>query len=149
MDKKNIHAQLDEYILRNKMRHTIERKILLDQILALDSHFTAQSLHEMVNQEQHISLGCVYNNIDIFLAASIIVKHPFPGREAVFETAYRARNHHHRICTRCGAIKEFSDSKLSRTISLREFNAFTTEYHSLYLFGICKKCQPKKSKAKK
>lgn len=147
--KKTAQEQLDAYIKRHKLRHTYERERVLEHILTIDGHFTAQSLHEEMNTISPIARGTIYNIIEVFVAAGIIVKHPFPGNEAQYETTQRASTHHHRVCISCGAIKEFSDQKFGRPIKNRTFASFQKQFHSIYLYGLCKKCQPKIRKTKK
>jgi len=140
---------LNAYIKQHKLRRTYERERVLEYILTIDGHFTIQSVHEEMNKETPISRGSIYNIIELFLNAGIVVRHPFAGAEAEYETTMRAATHHHRICTSCGAIKEFSDQKFNKAIKNRTFASFEKRFHSIYLYGLCKKCQPKIKKTKK
>ena len=140
---------LNAYIKQHKLRRTYERERVLEYILTIDGHFTIQSVHEEMNKETPISRGSIYNIIELFLNAGIVVRHPFAGAEAEYETTMRASTHHHRICTSCGAIKEFSDQKFNKAIKNRTFASFEKRFHSIYLYGLCKKCQPKIKKTKK
>lgn len=140
---------LNAYIKQHKLRRTYERERVLEYILTIDGHFTIQSVHEEMNKETPISRGSIYNIIELFLNAGIVVRHPFAGAEAEYETTMRAATHHHRICTSCGAIKEFSDQKFNKAIKNRSFASFEKQFHSIYLYGLCKKCQPKTKKTKK
>ena len=142
--------QLDLYIQQHHLRRTFEREEILRLIVNIDAHFTTKSLYNEYQKRGHyMSLASFYNNIEFFLRASLIVKHPFVGAEQEYELLQRAATHHHRICTECGTIKEFSDKKFSRAITSRTFTTFDTQYHSIYLYGICSKCQKQKSKTKK
>lgn len=137
--------ELSDYIRRHGLRRTFERERILQLIIEMDGHFTAQSLYERYEETgQHLSLASFYNTIEFLLKASLIVKHPFTGAEQQFELRERAEGHHHRICTECGAMKEFSDRKLARAVMGRQFNTFDTRYHSVYLYGVCSKCRNKR-----
>ena len=140
---------LNEYIATHKLRHTYEREQVLEHILSIDGHFTIQTVHEAINTQLPIARSSVYYTFELFEKAGIIIRHPFPGKEAQYETTARANSHHHRICTSCGAIKEFSDQKFSKAIKNRTFTTFQTQFHSVYLYGLCKKCQQKTKKTKK
>jgi Fur family ferric uptake transcriptional regulator len=141
--------QLNSYIKKHNLRHSYERERVLEYILTIDGHFTVQTLHQNLNDISPISRASIYNIIELFLKIGIIVRHPFPGNEAQYETTTRANTHHHRVCISCGAIKEFSDQKFSRAIKNRTFSTFEKRFHSIYLYGLCKKCQPKTKKTKK
>ncbi len=140
---------LNAYIKEHKLRHTYERERVLEYIHTIDGHFTTQSVFEAINAESPITLMTIYNVLELFVKAGIVVRHPFSGNEVQYETTARANTHHHRICISCGAIKEFSDQKFTRAIKNRTFSTFEKRFHSIYLYGICKKCQPKTRKTKK
>lgn len=141
------HEQLNTYIKAHHLRRSREREDILNLIIELDAHFSTQSLYNNYESRgQHIALASFYNAIDFLQQASIIIKHPFAGAEQQYELRERAATHHHRICTECGAIKEFTDQKINRSVNARHFNAFDTHYHSIYLYGICSKCQNKDRK---
>ena len=140
---------LNAYIKQHKMRRTYERERVLEYIVTIDGHFTIQSVYEEMNKTTPISRGSIYNIIELFLNAGLVVRHPFAGAEAEYETTMRAATHHHRVCISCGAIKEFSDQKFNKAIKNRTFSTFEKRFHSIYLYGLCKKCQPKTKKTKK
>lgn len=138
--------ELNLFVKKHHLRRSLERERILEHIISIDNHFTAQSLYESMSLQSHVSRMTVYNAIDFLLSAAIIVKHPFPGAEACYELRERAATHHHRICTVCGNIKEFTDQKFAKPIKTRQFATFTTQYHSIYLYGICSKCSKQKNK---
>ena len=140
---------LNAYIKRNNLRHTYERERVLEHILSINGHFTILSLYEEMNKDIPISRVSIYNTIELFLKIGLVVRHPFAGAEAEYETTMRASTHHHRVCISCGAIKELSDHKFSKAIKNRTFESFQTQFHSIYIYGLCKKCQPKIKKTKK
>ena len=128
--------QLNSYIKKHNLRHSYERERVLEYILTIDGHFTVQTLHQNLNDISPISRASIYNIIELFLKIGIIVRHPFPGNEAQYDTTTRANTHHHRVCISCGAIKEFSDQKFSRAIKNRTFSTFEKRFHSIYLYGL-------------
>ena len=136
--------KLDAYIRKHRIRQSAERRMILEKIMRLDAHFTARSLHSLMQGAERVSLATVYNTLELLQKAGLIVKHPFAEPE--YETTARSRTHHHRICIQCGAIKEFSDQKMEKAIKQRTFSAFAPEYSSLYLYGLCKKCMPRQKK---
>lgn len=138
--------ELDRYIKTHNLRKSYERERVLLFIIGLNSHFTIQTLHNELNKTSPISRTAVYNIVNMLLDASLIVKHPYGGAEAEYELKERALTHHHRKCTECGEVKEFSDLKFNKAVKARKFQAFEQSYHSIYLYGICSKCRKKKKK---
>lgn len=145
----DVAARLDHYLLEHKQRRTVERKEILRQIYLIDGHFTATMLHELMQGHFQVSLATVYNSLDLFTKLDIIVRHQFSNDVVEYERFSRNQTHHHRVCTECGTVKEFSDVKMRRAINNREFPSFHTTHFSLYLYGVCKKCQKKRGFRKK
>ena len=148
-DLEDLIARLDHYLLEHKQRRTPERKEILKQIYKIDGHFTASMLHNMMQEHFQVSLATIYNSLELFTKLDIIVRHQFSNETIEYERFGRNQTHHHRICTECGAVKEFSDVKIRRAINNRDFPSFATTHFSLYLYGVCKKCQKKRGYRKK
>lgn len=138
-----------EYLIRRNHRKTPERFAILDKIYTIDGHFNAEELYDQMQNEYRVSLATVYNTLDLLLDASLIVKHQFDGQPAQFEKALGSSMHNHSVCTACGRIKEFTDKKILQAIKAKEFANFESSHYSLYVYGICKKCQKKKKQLKK
>lgn len=138
------YKRLDDYICSHGIRHSAERRIILEKIVAMDAHFTVASLYEAMQGSDYVSMATVYNTIELFIKVGIIVKHPFTNPE--YEFTLRSVGHHHRICRECGSVKEFTDQKINKAIKVRTFSAFNIEYNTLYMYGLCKKCMIKRQK---
>ncbi len=137
-------SQLKDYLLEKKtLRSSEEREMILRHIDLIDGHFSINGLVEIINRDRYVSRATVYNAVNLFVKANLVVRHPFYDSDEQYEATWRAP-HHHRICTNCGAVKEFSDKKIQTPINNRSFNAFDKQYSCVYLYGLCKKCQKKK-----
>jgi len=130
------------YLDKKKMRKTPERYAILEKIYQTELHFDAEKLCNDMQQEYRVSLATVYNTIEILLDCSLIVKHPFAGQPAKFEKTFGKQTHYHLVCSKCGAVKEFTDNKIRTVLKAKIFATFETTHHSLYLYGLCSKCKP-------
>ncbi len=130
------------YLEKKKMRKTPERYAILEKIYQSELHFDAEALCNDMQHEYRVSLATVYNTIELLLDCSLIVKHPFAGQTAKFEKTFGKQTHHHLICSKCGAVKEFTDKKIRTMLKNKAFATFETTHYSLYLYGICNKCKP-------
>lgn len=145
----NAILQLNEYTKDNKINRSEEREIILRCIDSMDSHFSVSSLLKKVCENDHVSRATIYNTISLFLKAGLILRHPFNNSVDEYEATWRSALHHHRICTQCGIVREFTDKKIQTPIKNRYFNAFDKTFSSVYLYGLCKKCTKKKKVVKR
>ena len=138
-----------EYLIRHKHRKTPERYAILDKIYGIDGHFNAEQLYDLMQADYRVSLATVYNTLDLLFEAALIIKHQFDGQPAQYEKALGSSMHNHSVCTVCGRIKEFTDKKILQAVQSRVFANFESTHYSLYVYGVCKKCQKKKKQIKK
>jgi Fur family ferric uptake transcriptional regulator len=52
-----------------------------------------------------------------------------------------AEQRHYTVCTCCGTIGEIKNEKINKHFSGHKIPKFTTEYFTLYFYGICSKCK--------
>lgn len=132
-----------EYLEKHQHRKTPERYAILEQIYAHEGHFNAELLYNAMQKDFRVSLATIYNTLDLLLECHLIVKHQFGDQLAQYEKTFGTNIHHHLICTQCGKIKEFSDKNIRMAIQSKHFSNFQMTHYSLYVYGICSKCQNK------
>ncbi len=156
-DNKEIFEQvkniLDNYLKEKGLRKTLERYNVLKEIYAINDHFEIDELYErMKNKKYRVSRATLYNNIDLFVDAGLVIKHQFGTNSAQYERAYNYRQHDHLICLDCNKVFEFCDPRImqiQKTTS--QLLGFDIVQHSLQFSGRCKKlsetgqCQHKKN----
>ena len=147
MKEESVHPSatgiFTEYLIKKKHRKTPERYAILDKIYSLDTHFDAETLFEMMQNEYRVSLATVYNTLELLLDAGLVVKHQFDGQSAEYEKAIGGNIHHHSVCTVCGKIKEFTDKKIRNAVQSKNFANFESTHYTLYVYGVCRKCSKK------
>ncbi len=141
-DEKRVALErLNLFIKQKKMRQTSERVFILDKIYSMSSFFDVQTLYEQINQEIHISLATIYSTLNLLQECNLIIRHNFNTKNIMYEKLPIGANYYYRVCVKCNKVKAFTDSKLGKSISLRDSGTFSTFNHTVYLYGICKKCK--------
>lgn len=147
LDNKTILEQsrkkLVAFLKSRKMRQTPERFALLEHVMAQNTHFSADDFHRQLESDGnfHVSKATVYNTLQVFLEAGIVRRHNFEGPAEYERIDPDGHNHHHIVCTHCGAVREVRDDEIANIISRYRYPDFEPAYFSLYVYGICAQCR--------
>lgn len=131
-----------EYLASNRLRKTPERFAILDAVYSIDGHFDIDTLYNrLISQDNfHVSRATVYNTLELLIDAKLVIPHHFANLSQ-YERNYNRSTHHHMICTQCGKVREFQDSKLQKDIESARLTRFTLNHYSLYMYGLCSSCK--------
>ncbi|NLF72274.1 MAG: transcriptional repressor [Candidatus Anammoximicrobium sp.] len=136
-------ARFEEYLQSRGMRHTEQRRILVEHIFSHHEHFDAEQLIAQLplkGQRGHVSRPTVYRTLAEFVDAGLLRKFELNGR-AVYEHDYGYPAHDHLYCKQCQRLFEFESEEL---VDLRNRVArahrFRVTGHRLTIYGICETC---------
>ena len=148
--KDTVRQIFTEYLTANGHRKTPERYAILETIYSIDGHFDIDMLYSrMMDQENfRVSRATLYNTIILLINARLIIKHQF-GNSSQYEKSYNRDTHHHQICTQCGKVTEFQNEELQHAIENTKLSRFNLTHYSLYMYGLCSKCDRANKRKKK
>lgn len=152
-DKKQVQVRLLEsvkkmlidYLEQHQQRKTPERLAILEDIYTHNGHFDVEDIFvHMKAKNYRVSRATLYNTINMFLDAKLIIKHQFGNNSAHYERAFGNKPHDHLVCLNCGDIIEIDTEIEDIAREVADRADFYITHHSLYIYGYCKKCQAKR-----
>jgi Fur family peroxide stress response transcriptional regulator len=120
---------------------TEQRKVILEAVLDLDDHPTADRVHEaVVRRDPGVSRATVYRSLEGLARLGVIVRASHPGRAVRYDS--RTSRHHHMICLRCDDIIDFTDKRLdSLPAPDTTPMGFRVSGLQVQLRGVCRRCR--------
>ena len=141
---RKVEKIFSDYLKKNRLKYTQERKIILREIFVIHSHFEADELYLKLRQrnDQRISRATVYRTLPLLEECGLIRRVVFIDKHTHYEHVYGRRHHEHLICLNCGKIIEFYRKSLENTLEeVAKENGFRSVDHKLEITGYCKDCQ--------
>ena len=125
-------------------RLTKQRKIILEELIKLTTHPTADELYAMVRTRMpRISLGTVYRNLDFLTESKEILKLESAGSIRRFDGD--TRPHQHVRCRVCGKIGDVIPPVPTPSVEGVSVEGFTITEARVEYEGICEECARKAS----
>ena len=122
-------------------RFTLQREIILETVLDLDNHPSADQIYEAVETRlPGIARTTVYRALEHLVRTGIITRACHPGRVARFDP--RTEIHHHLVCLDCNEFFDFEDEGLNR-LTMPDTSTFGFEVsdYRVQIRGICQHCR--------
>ena len=135
-------ARFTDYLKRNHLKMTRERRLILREIFDDESHLEAEDLLMRFRQRgEKVSRATIYRTFDLLVRADLIERSDFGHSHYHYEKSFGREHHDHMICRKCGKVTEFSSVELERLQKrICAEHDFRLENHSLQIFGICSSC---------
>ncbi|MBE7413314.1 MAG: transcriptional repressor [Leptospiraceae bacterium] len=129
-----------EDVLKKKgLKITTQRMLVAEKIFSVHSHFTADSLLDLLkDRRSEISKATIYRIISIMVEANLLSEHDFGKEFKFYEHIIGHEHHDHIICLECGRIEEFVSEKIEELQALAaKEKGFIIKGHHLNIFGVC------------
>jgi Fe2+ or Zn2+ uptake regulation protein len=129
--------------MKNILRMTHQRELILEELGRCHNHPTADALYERIKKKlPRISLATVYRNLEILSEAGMIKKLEISGRQKRFDR--ELEQHDHIFCVQCRRVDDIQFNQ-SRLISLdsEHSQGYNISGCRVEFFGVCPTCQLK------
>ncbi|NDV24140.1 Fur family transcriptional regulator [Desulfovibrio sp. JC022] len=137
-----------EYLTRQRLKMTPQRRTILQVFLAEEGHISSEELYNLVRAEDSsIGQATVYRTLKLLADSGIAKSVDFNDGVIRYEHKYGHEHHDHLVCERCGKTIEAVDNEIEHLQEeLAKKYGFELTHHEMYLFGVCKECQGKSEK---
>ena len=142
------HDILTKFMTEQRMRKTPERYAILDVVMGMEGHHSADKILAMMPDSFHVSRGTMYSTLALLVECGLLYNHQMDGA-TLYERAYNVPTHHHYICTGCNKIWDLRDTSIEQAASKVRTPRFKKMRCSTYIYGICNICQAKLARLKK
>ncbi len=133
--------QLVALLRARGLRITLARRALIEQLVAVDGHLTAEELTDRVCASAgQVHRATIYRSLDALERAGV-VEHVHLGHgRAVYHLADDL--HQHLVCESCGRVSEAPEGLLASVQRrLRRSSGFQMRPYHFAVLGRCRECQ--------
>ncbi len=134
---------LENHLNTKNLKHSQQRKEILDIFLNIDKHLTANELYRIVQRKYpNIGYATIYRTLKLLCECGLCRELKLEDDTTRYEHLYGHQHHDHLICTKCGRFIEVVDPDIERLQEkLFKIHSFYPQRHRMELYGICKRCK--------
>jgi len=141
-------GRFTHYLALNRLKMTRARRFILEEILAVEGHFSADDLIAHFRRKRRlVAPATLYRTLARLVDAGLVHRIPMARGQARYEPMFGRPRHHHMVCLVCGKIAEFESPEIERIQeSVCRRKKFTLLEHTHELRGRCADCSRKGSR---
>ena len=122
-------------------RLTPQRTLIWETLREAGRHLTADEVAAEVRRTlPDVNLSTVYRTLELLVSLDLVVETRLEGATAYYEVSPEPE-HHHCVCTRCGAVGHFGDELLAPVHDELGRRDFTVGHIQVTAFGLCRACR--------
>jgi Fur family ferric uptake transcriptional regulator len=131
------------HLKRVGLKQTGQRNAILRTFLETREHLSIDELHRLVKKtDPRIGFTTVYRTLKLLAGCGLASEVAFHDGIARYEHQYNRRNHHHMVCTECGASVEFFSEKVGEIEQeIGHKHHYVTTRHTFQIYGVCEDCR--------
>lgn len=124
---------------------TVQRKRLLERFLDCTDHPAADTLFaDVAPLVPGLSRATVYRTLETLVELGLAVRIAHPGWEVRYDP--RVDQHHHMVCDRCGAVRDFESRALDHLPMPPRSSGFHARRYTVQFRGLCASCSRSESR---
>ncbi|MFK7872568.1 MAG: Fur family transcriptional regulator [Oligoflexales bacterium] len=134
---------LDHYLIKNGMKQSSQRKVIVSYFLEVGTHVHAEDIHAAMRADGHVvGLATIYRALSLLKDAGLVQQYLFGDGKRVFEIFDPEEHHDHMICQDCGGVSEFHNEQIEKIqVDVANERGFKVVSHRHELYGVCQDCQ--------
>jgi len=131
--------RLENFLTENGLRRSDQRFQIVETILSMGGHFSAQEMIDAVRKENpEIGPATVYRYLKVLCDAGLLTETLTDQEGRTFYEISSDDHHDHIVCVDCSAIFEFHDSKIEALQNqLCQTQGFKVTAHRHVVYGHC------------
>lgn len=135
-------SQLVEQLRNTGVRLTPQRAMVLEIVHHSQGHLTVDEVHAQVRAASpYVDLATTYRTLALLKQNGLVSELRLEKQPIRFEAVRRGEEHHHAVCSQCGAVLQVEHADLaSLEAILREKYGFRLEPVHVTLPGLCHDC---------
>lgn len=135
---------LKQYLLRHGLKASRQRDLIAEVFFSAPGHLRVDELLQEVRKlDGKVSQATVYRTMKLLTECGLAAARNFLDGQTRYERNDDSVKHHdHLICTECGKIVEFVNSRieeLQNRVALE--HGFVVTHHKMELYGLCGACR--------
>lgn len=132
-----------EFIAREGLKSTRQRRIILDYFLSSKRHMSVEELYRKLRAiHPGIGYATVCRTLKLFAQSGIAHEMRIGDGQTRYEHLVEGEHHDHLVCTGCGTIAEFKNKTIEELqTDIADGHGFLIRSHKLELYGLCAKCR--------
>jgi Fe2+ or Zn2+ uptake regulation protein len=142
--EQDIHHLAEQRLESSDQRYTIGRRQLVETLAAIGAPAT---LPELLARQPELAQSSAYRNLAVLEEVGVVRRLVHGSEFAYYELAEDlTEHHHHLICVRCGAVRDFTlgatvERSLDREVHrLAGADGFVPTHHTIDIHGVCGAC---------
>ncbi len=132
-----------EYLESKRLKHTPNRKLILETFLNGEGHRSVEDIYRTVRQEDvRVGYTTVYRAMKLLTECGLAREIDLADGITRYEHLYNHTHHDHLICTACGDSIEFFNAEIERVQDAASAKlGFKVLDHKLQIYGLCENCR--------